>query len=1379
MERSFYHRLASGLWGVIIVLLVVLAVYVSVGRLLVSSIHRYGEGILQELNIRAPFDIEAASVSGRWRAFSPIIVLTDLRITLPESPDSPLYLTQGRIGVDVWKTLLTQSLHVTHLRLDGLRLLGEFSSQGTLRLKGFSGGSGSSGEWIQTFLLSTRSIALNNNVLLLTLPSGEVRELDLDLMLSRRGSSRRVEALLTSTRGATISVLAQGLGNPFEPDAFSGDLYLDVKSSDLGAVRDLVAGGGPGLWAEGALELELWLSWDNGMPTLEGRVAARDLVVAPRSGDWQVPLQAFSFQGQLSRQRDSWTIFADDVRAQSGDAQLHLPRLQLDAWGTAFRLRAADVQLSQLTDLALAQEAIPEGFHSLLATLDPAGDIAALRLSVADAENIAQQWEVEARFDDLSVQPWRGAPGVTSADGYLQLSPGSGSLVIDSRQLELAFPGLYQQPLFFDELHGSLYLDWNAEQVSLASGLLKARGEEGDVRALFGLDIPLQPDDIGIEMSLLAGLANTSTKYRAKYVPSSLPEALGTWLRESIGEGEIAAGGFLWRGALQSGAEALRTIQLGLNVRDTELSYHPDWPPVTMQEGVVLVDDAAVSVWAERARLYDSTVSDLSVETGLDSSRRLTLAIDGDLAGPASDGLFVINNTPLTEVVGEVFTGWGLEGDLEAELALDLVLGDDAPAPAVDVRTRLQNVDLRIEQGNLAVTSVAGNFDYSSQRGFASDGLTGVLWGEPVKVNLVQHHATPKGRYATDSSALEIAAQSKVDMAALQDWLGLHVLQLASGKTPVDLSIHVRPGAAVELTARSALKGVSLDLPPPWTKPADTARAFQLRMDLGASGQPLTLSLADALTLDLALRDGGLQSGALGVATAAPSAEPGTFRISGEAPLLQIEAMSDFVQTYLLAGGDEFVAMGDEDDEDPAALPDSENKGVTTGVDAGGLMLVVDALKVAELQVAGQTVPDVVLNGTLADGQLEAAVEAGWLRADVLWPLGGERIQVEVEHLDLTGLPELVLAEDEPAQNEEPAAAAADEPALANMTFPPMDIALLNLFQGEDRLGELSFTLRLTDEALLANSIRGELAALRVEAQETNQLLWQFGEQAGTSLRVKLGFDDLGATLAYFDYAKIIQTRRGSFDVDLQWPGAPKDFALAAGEGALLIDVGAGSFLNVPAGAAGALRVVNILNLVHIVQSLSVSHMFDSGIPFDKVNGEIYLDNGTIEVPRIEIKGGSSFRFSGASDIASETLSGELVATLPVGKNLPWVAALAAGLPVAAGVFLVSKIFDKQVDRLSSAVYRLEGTWDQPSVNFDRIFDTTSDAIPDSKRGRQTAANEKPTAEKVVEESPPGAAVVSPSTQSKEVPPATSPPVPIPYESEPGVPGARVQPPQP
>ena len=108
----------------------------------------------------------------------------------------------------------------------------------------------------------------------------------------------------------------------------------------------------------------------------------------------------------------------------------------------------------------------------------------------------------------------------------------------------------------------------------------------------------------------------------------------------------------------------------------------------------------------------------------------------------------------------------------------------------------------------------------------------------------------------------------------------------------------------------------------------------------------------------------------------------------------------------------------------------------------------------------------------------------------------------------------------------------------------------------------------------------------------------------------------------------------------------------------------------------------------------------------------------------MDVKGGSSFQFSGVSDVAAQSLQGELVATLPVANNLPWMAALAASLPVAAGVFVVSKVFNKQMNRLSSAVYSIDGTWDDPKVKFDHIFD-------DSKRRAKSAgpavADEAPT----------------------------------------------------
>ena len=72
--------------------------------------------------------------------------------------------------------------------------------------------------------------------------------------------------------------------------------------------------------------------------------------------------------------------------------------------------------------------------------------------------------------------------------------------------------------------------------------------------------------------------------------------------------------------------------------------------------------------------------------------------------------------------------------------------------------------------------------------------------------------------------------------------------------------------------------------------------------------------------------------------------------------------------------------------------------------------------------------------------------------------------------------------------------------------------------------------------------------------------------------------------------------------------------------------------------------------------------------------------------------------------MSTRVIDGRMVATLPVANNLPWVAALAGGLPVAAGVFVVSKLFEKQFDLLSSALYSISGSWNDPRLEFDRIW---------------------------------------------------------------------------
>ncbi|MCP4840776.1 MAG: hypothetical protein GY887_03505, partial [Halieaceae bacterium] len=59
MKSSFFHRLGSVLWHVLVLLLVVLAIYVSAGRLLMGNLQRWQVDILQAVNSNVPFTIEA------------------------------------------------------------------------------------------------------------------------------------------------------------------------------------------------------------------------------------------------------------------------------------------------------------------------------------------------------------------------------------------------------------------------------------------------------------------------------------------------------------------------------------------------------------------------------------------------------------------------------------------------------------------------------------------------------------------------------------------------------------------------------------------------------------------------------------------------------------------------------------------------------------------------------------------------------------------------------------------------------------------------------------------------------------------------------------------------------------------------------------------------------------------------------------------------------------------------------------------------------------------------------------------------------------------------------------------------------------------------
>ena len=109
-------------------------------------------------------------------------------------------------------------------------------------------------------------------------------------------------------------------------------------------------------------------------------------------------------------------------------------------------------------------------------------------------------------------------------------------------------------------------------------------------------------------------------------------------------------------------------------------------------------------------------------------------------------------------------------------------------------------------------------------------------------------------------------------------------------------------------------------------------------------------------------------------------------------------------------------------------------------------------------------------------------------------------------------------------------------------------------------------------------------------------------------------------------------------------------------------------------------------------------------------SGVTAFDEGQVGmVEPIVIEGSTAkFTLGGELDLKGETLNNEMIVTLPVTRTLPWYAAysaIAAGPLSGVGVMIAQRVFEDQIDQMSSAKYRISGTIDSPDIEFVAIFD--------------------------------------------------------------------------
>ena len=402
--------------------------------------------------------------------------------------------------------------------------------------------------------------------------------------------------------------------------------------------------------------------------------------------------------------------------------------------------------------------------------------------------------------------------------------------------------------------------------------------------------------------------------------------------------------------------------------------------------------------------------------------------------------------------------------------------------------------------------------------------------------------------------------------------------------------------------------------------------------------------------------------------------------------------------------------------------------------------VVVEALRLDNILAFGETYTHGVVAAAEVDSRWQFDIESNQLKGRIALPVTGHTSVVQDVDEKLSDLP-LILSGVEDAQRYiidlnylrvkkietlESNVTETDSAFLLPENLVAAKINIQQLYWGDQDIGEWQFLLSPSPNAVLVHDLQVNYASMLFTTEADNGLLWaknKKGEYA-SSLSLKGTSQSIEKFISQMSNDSKVQSpirsKHADISIALSWEGGPDTFSLYKADGNIGFNFKDGQFLKTSDSAAGILKLIGIINFDTLVRrmKLDFSDLYKEGLSFDKVSGSLNISDSIAKFydTPITVKSPSSyFSLTGEADLTASTIDAKLIATLPVASNLPWVAVLTGGLPVAAGVYIASKVFEDELDRLSSAVYMIEGSLSEPDVRFDRLFDNKKEKKANKK----------------------------------------------------------------
>ena len=462
MERltRFFAALTRWGLGLCALVLVLTALYVSLGRELTPLIAEYRIEVQNKAREALGMPLTIGSLEGRWSAMAPVLLAHDVMIG---EGNSALRLDEVQVVPDVWASLLNRDIRIARVQLNGLQLSLRQDQDGHWALEGLpvQDDQPLDPEQLLNQLQRVSQLSvLDSQVTLEPFKHAPLTMTYVGLTLDVGASDQRLDARLTLPDGQPVALSLKTQVQASQWRDGAAQAYVSLPQSDWAKwlpatllqpwkVSELKAGG------------ELWFNWNKGsVQSAVARLNAPKISAAYADRKAET-IDSLALHAWAERGKQGFNVVLDSLAMDLGKTRWET-RMQLqqvaatDKEQERWHLQADRLDLTPITPLLDSLAPWPDGLAKVIDQLKVTGTLRNVLLDYRPDATGDEKLSFAANLQQVGFNATHGAPAARNVSGLISGDLGKGELRLDSKDFMLHLEPIFAKPWQYQQANALL-----------------------------------------------------------------------------------------------------------------------------------------------------------------------------------------------------------------------------------------------------------------------------------------------------------------------------------------------------------------------------------------------------------------------------------------------------------------------------------------------------------------------------------------------------------------------------------------------------------------------------------------------------------------------------------------------------------------------------------------------------------------------------------------------------------------------------------------------------------------------------------------------------------------------------------------------------------